>query len=120
MKRTPVKIYALYDYRTKFVFYIGFAKNPSIEAHKTQAFSLRTRVDQYVFSMMLDDVEIGLIELGKGFAEDAERWIRKFPNVLNNRPLEPGKIGTAELIRKRFEREFGKDAVDKILLHMGY
>lgn len=120
MKRTPVKIYALYDYRTKYVFYIGFAKNPSIDAHKTHAFSLRTRVDQYVFSMMLDDVEIGLIEIAKGYPEDVEKWMKKFPNLLNAKPLEPGKIGTAELVRKRFEKLLGPDGVDKLLLHMGY
>lgn len=120
MKRTPVKIYALYDYRTKYVFYIGFAKKPSIDAHKTNAFLLRTRVDQYVFSMMLDDVEIGLIEIATGFPEDAERWMKKFPNLLNTQPLEPGKIGTPEAVRMRFERMLGKDGVDKLLLHLGY
>lgn len=120
MERTPVKIYALYDIRTDYVFYVGFAKKPSIEAHKTNSFFLRTRVDQYIFAMMLDEAEIGLIPIGKGFPEDVERWKKKFKNLLNSEPLKPGKVGTERAIRNRFEREIGKDGVDKLLFHLGY
>lgn len=120
MKRHTVKIYALYDHRTDFVFYVGFSKNPSVEAHKTQSFFLRTRVDQYIFSMMLDNVEVGLIPIATGYPEDAERWKKKFPKLLNCEPLLPQKIGTEKTIRMRFERLLGKDGVDKLLLHMGF
>lgn len=119
-KRTPVKIYALYDSRTNYVFYVGFAKKPSIETHKTASFFLRTRVDQYVFSMMLDNAEMGLIPIATGFPEDVERWKKKFPKLLNSEPLMPGRVGTERAVRSRFTNLLGKDGVDKLLLQMGY
>lgn len=119
-KRTRVKFYVLIDPRTNFVFYLGWDKSPDLSRHIRSCFSLRTRIDQYIFSCLLDRVDIDLFHLGDGFVDESERWMRKFPKVLNNLPAEPRTIGTEKAIRERFVRELGNDGVDKLLLSMGY